>query len=317
MPRVITLNASATEIVCGLGCEGFLVLLGRMNATTRRRIRALPVCTRPRFPVDGSSVEIDVHVKARLAAGEPLYEVDAELVRALRPDVILTQSQCAVCAVSDADLDRALAPGPRPVVLSLAPAGLDDLWPNVHQVASALGMPQQAGVLMRGLRNRLARLAGAARSERPGVVCLEWLDPLMAAGNWVPALVDLAGGQELRGEAGKHSPTMTWKDLQTDDPDVLIAMPCGFDLARTRTEMARFAADPHFAKRPRGPRLSRLCRRRQPVLQPARSEARRSAEILAEILDGDRFHLRLPRQGVGAIPAMTRPILLDGAGGPN
>ena len=287
MPRVITLNASATEIVSGLGCEGFLV--GRSHECDYPpSVRSLPVCTRPRFPVDGSSLEIDSHVKAKLTAGEPLYEVDAEMVRALRPDVILTQSQCSVCAVSDADLDRALAPGPRPVVLSLAPAGLDDLWPNIHQVAAAIGMPQQAGVLMRGLRARLARLCDVAL-ERPGVVCLEWLDPLMAAGNWVPALVDLAGGQELRGEAGKHSPTMTWKDLATDDPDVLIAMPCGFDLARTRTEMARFAADPRFAKlrAVRGWRVyvvdgNQYFNRPGPRLVD-------SAEILAEILHGDRF----------------------------
>ena len=288
MPRVITLNASATEIVCGLGCEGFLV--GRSHECDYPpSIRSLPVCTRPRFPVDGTSIEIDGHVKSRLAAGEPLYEVDAEMLRALRPDLILTQSQCSVCAVSDADLDRALAPGKRPVVLSLAPAGLDDLWPNVHQVAAALGMPQQAGVLMHGLRVRLARLGDSARSERPGVVCLEWLDPLMAAGNWVPTLVDLAGGQELRGESGKHSPTMTWNDLLTDDPDVLIAMPCGFDLGRTRAEMARFAADPRFAtlRAVRSWRVyvvdgNQYFNRPGPRLVD-------SAEILAEILHGDRF----------------------------
>jgi iron complex transport system substrate-binding protein len=288
MPRVITLNASATEIVCGLGCEGFLV--GRSHECDYPpSVRDLPVCTRPRFPTDGSSLEIDVHVKRLLSAGEPLYEVDAEIVRILRPDVILTQSQCSVCAVSDADLDRALASGPRPVIVSLAPAGLDDLWPNIHQVAMALGMPQQAGVLMRSLRSRLARLGDAAQSERPGVVCLEWLDPLMAAGNWVPALVDIAGGLELRGEAGKHSPTMSWKDLQTDDPDILIAMPCGFDLARTRTEMARFAADPRFAKlrAVRGWRVyitdgNQYFNRPGPRLVD-------SAEILAEILHGDRF----------------------------
>jgi iron complex transport system substrate-binding protein len=288
VPRVITLNASATEIVCGLGCEGFLV--GRSHECDYPpSVRSLPVCTRPRFPVDGASLEIDVHVKSLLGAGEPLYEVDAELLRALRPDVILTQSQCSVCAVSDADLDRALVSGRRPVVLSLAPAGLDDLWPNIHQVAGALGMPHQAAVLMRGLRARLARLGDAARSERPGVVCLEWLDPLMAAGNWVPALVDLAGGQELRGEPGKHSPTMTWKDLVTDDPDVLIAMPCGFDLGRTRTEMTRFAADPRFAKlrAVRGWRVyvvdgNQYFNRPGPRLVD-------SAEILAEILHGDRF----------------------------
>ena len=289
MPRVVTLNASATEIVCGLGCEGFLV--GRSHECDwPPSVRSLPVCTRPRFPTDGSSAEIDAQVKSFLAAGEPLYEVDAELVRELRPDVVLTQSQCAVCAVSDADLDRALAPGqPRPTVLSLAPSGLDDLWPNIHQVADALSMPHQAAILMREIRHRLAYLSDEVPSERPAVVCLEWLDPLMAAGNWVPSLVEVAGGIEMRGVAGKHSPTMTRHDLQTDEPDILIAMPCGFDLARTRSEMARFAADPRFGqlRAVRGWRVyvvdgNQYFNRPGPRLVD-------SAEILAEILHGDRF----------------------------
>jgi iron complex transport system substrate-binding protein len=282
------LNASATEIVCGLRCEGFLV--GRSHECDwPASVRTLPVCTRPRFPTHGSSAEIDAQVKSFLAAGEPLYEVDADLIRELRPDVILTQSQCAVCAVSDADLERALGGGRRPTIVSLAPTGLDDLGPNIHQVAAALGMPQQAAILMRDVRRRLARLSDTVPSERPGVVCLEWLDPLMAAGNWVPSLVELAGGVEMRGVAGQHSPTMTWNDLLTDDPDVLIAMPCGFDLARTRSEMKRFAADPRFAKlrAVRGWRVyvvdgNQYFNRPGPRLVD-------SAEILAEILNGDRF----------------------------
>ncbi len=241
MPRVVTMIASATEIVCALGCEADLV--GRSHECDYPpSVKALPVCTAPRFEIHGSSREIDDRVKALLGEAQPIYHVDPVMLEALRPDVIITQSHCEVCAVSDKDVDRALAQAlPRaPTVVSLAPNNLAEVWTSIRIVADALKVSSRGEELIRWLQQRVDRIAQlAATAERqPTVACLEWLDPFMAAGNWVPELVTLAGGRNLFGEAGKHSPWMTFEALLVRDPDVIIAMPCGFDLKKTRIELA-------------------------------------------------------------------------------
>lgn len=251
MPRVVTLIASATEIVCALGQESALV--GRSHECDfPPAVKSLPVCTEPTFDVDGSSGDIDRRVKGVLEQALSVYRVHADLLRELRPDVIVTQSHCDVCAVSDKDVDLALGdwPGPRPRVVSLAPNDLTGVWDSIRQVASALDVPDRGAGLVRALQRRVAevRTRAAAQPRRPTVACLEWLDPLMAAGNWVPELVQLAGGENLFGEAGKHSPWMTWEGLCERDPDVIVALPCGFDLPRTRAEMAALRDRPGWAE---------------------------------------------------------------------
>lgn len=240
MPRIVTMIASATEIVCALGCEADLV--GRSHECDfPLSVKTLPVCTAPRFEIHGSSREIDERVKVLLGEAQPIYHVDPVVLEALKPDVIITQSHCEVCAVSDKDVDRALAQGkPRtPTVVSLAPNNLADVWTSIRNVADALGVSSRGEELVRSLQNRIDHIARQASTatNRPSVACLEWLDPLMAAGNWVPELVTLAGGRNLFGEAGKHSPWMTFEALVEREPDVIIAMPCGFDLEKTRIEM--------------------------------------------------------------------------------
>lgn len=293
MTRVVSLLASATEIVCALGRQGDLV--GRSHECDFPvSVKFLPICTRPRFPIEGSSAEIDERVKGLLAAGEPIYEVDAGLMRELRPDVILTQSHCVVCAVSDDDVARALIPGlePKPRVVSLAPNNLQDLWTSIADVAEAIGAGKRGQTLIQDLRQRMAAIAADALdlTTRPSVACLEWLDPLMAAGNWTPELVEMAGGLDVCGPAGKHSSWMSWDDLQKRDPDIVIALPCGFDLARTYHETLALSRHPlfktlravqsgkafvadgnQFFNRP-GPRLAE------------------SLEILADIIHPERFN---------------------------
>ena len=247
MPRVVSLIASATEIVCALGLEHLLV--GRSHECDfPASVRRLPVCTEPRFDIHGTSREIDERVKATLRSDISVYRVFEDVLRELRPDVILTQSQCAVCAVSDDDVARALGawPGPLPRVLSLQPHALADVWHDIAAVAAALDAADQGAKLLRSLRQRVADIAAAALAQptRPTVACLEWLDPLMAGGNWVPELVALAGGINLFGVAGKHSPWMSWDDLIERAPDAIIALPCGFDLARTQTEMLHMKSHP-------------------------------------------------------------------------
>jgi len=252
MPRIVSLIASATEIVCALGFEKQLV--GRSHECDYpASIRHLPICTAPKFNVDGGSREIDERVKVTLQESVSVYHVDAAQLQALRPNVLVTQSQCDVCAVSLRDVEQAVCTWgeARPHIVSLAPNALADVWTDIRQVAAALNVPERGEQLIEQLQQRMACIADRARDlpRKPTVACIEWIDPLMAAGNWMPELVDLAGGTNLFGQAGKHSPWMTWEQLCASDPDVMVVLPCGFDLARTRSEM------PALSDKPEWPRL--------------------------------------------------------------
>jgi iron complex transport system substrate-binding protein len=240
--RIVSLLASATEIVCALGLEDRLV--GRSHECDfPESIKRLPVCTSPKFAVTGSSADIDRRVKETLQSDTSVYAVDSDLLDGLRPDVIVTQAQCEVCAVSLRDVESAVARmRTQPRIVSLNPNSLADVWADVRAVAAGCGMPNRGETLVTTLRDRMRAIANrTANLARPTVACIEWIDPLMAAGNWVPELVELAGGTNLFGEPGKHSPWMTWDDLVRSDPDVIVVMPCGFDLERTKAELPALA----------------------------------------------------------------------------
>ncbi|HYT91397.1 MAG TPA: cobalamin-binding protein [Gemmataceae bacterium] len=287
MPRIVSLIASATEIVCALGFEEQLV--GRSHECDfPESIKRLPVCTAPKFAVEGSSREIDERVKATLQEATSVYEVDAQLLKELRPDVIVTQAQCEVCAVSLKDVERAVCGwlGSRPRVVSLLPNCLADVWNDIGLVAEALGVPYRGDALVEELVGRMTAVVDKVRTleQRPTVACLEWLDPLMAAGNWMPELVDLAGGVNLFGTVGRHSPWLTWEQLRERDPDVIVALPCGFDLERTLREMPALTTHTDW------PRLRAVRERRVFAVDGNQFFNRpgprlvESLEILAEIL---------------------------------
>jgi iron complex transport system substrate-binding protein len=286
----VSLIASATEIVWALGWGEDQV--GRSHECDYpEEVRRLPVCTTPRFNVTGTSRVIDERVKASLRASESLYQVDADLLQALQPDVIITQAHCEVCAVSPKDITVALGSDLEPWLVTLSPANLSDVWASIVQVAEVLGMPERGRLLVARLRKRVKKIATQAEAlgQRPTVACLEWLDPLMAAGNWVPDLVELAGGTNLFGTAGQHAPNMTFEELRQRDPDVIIAMPCGFDLDRTRTELAE------LVKRPGWDELAAVKRRRIYATDGNQFFNRpgprlvESLEILAEVLHPQAF----------------------------
>lgn len=238
-PRIISLIASATEIVCALGFESQMV--GRSHECDfPASVKRLPVCTSPKFEVEGLSYEIDERVKAILQEALSVYRVDADLLERLRPTHIITQSQCEVCAVSLRDVEQAVCQftSSQPVVVSLEPNALADVWSDIHRVAAALNALERGEELVTRLRRRMDQITAQARTarSRPTVACVEWIEPLMAAGNWAPELVEMAGGVNLFGEAGKHSPWMSWEELVAADPDVIFISPCGFDIARTTEE---------------------------------------------------------------------------------
>ena len=197
--------------------------------------------TRPKLDARAGSREIDDRVKSLVRDGLSVYEVDADGLRELAPTHILTQDQCEVCAASLGDLESALAiwTGERPKVVSLSPQTLGDVWRSIIEVAVALCAGERGSELTNSLADRLTEIAERtpSQSRRPRVACIEWLDPLMAAGNWIPELVTLAGGQNLLGRAGSHSAWLTVAELTDADPDVIVVLPCGFDLGRTREEL--------------------------------------------------------------------------------
>jgi iron complex transport system substrate-binding protein len=248
--NVVTLLPSATEIVCALGHERSLV--GRSHECDfPPSVKRLPALTEARVPVDAPSIEIDRAVKALLSQALSIYRVDAERLAELQPDLVVTQSQCDVCAVSESDVVAALAQisGTQPRIVSLAPQRLDDLWGDLRRVGEALGAAVEAESLVARLRARVDELSQRALpGPKPRVACLEWLDPLMGAGNWVPELVALAGGENLFGEVGKHSDWLTWEALCAADPEVVFIMPCGFDLPRTRAELAPLLDQPGWSQ---------------------------------------------------------------------
>ena len=240
LPRVVSLIASATETVCALGCEGALV--GRSHECDwPRSVLTLPAVSRPAFVTAGSSRAVDLALKERLARALSIYEVDGALLKRLAPDLIITQTQCEVCAVSPADVERAVCEltDRSARILALEPNGLDDVWTDIQRVAEALGVPERGAELVRQLHWRVADIErrAAALEARPRVAVVEWIEPLMAAGNWMPELVETAGGINLLGAVGLHSPPITWEQLAAADPDVIVAAPCGFDLDRTRREL--------------------------------------------------------------------------------
>jgi iron complex transport system substrate-binding protein len=247
--RIASLIPSATEIVCALGFEDRLV--GRSHECDfPPQVAALPVLTRAKLDVSRSSAGIDRDVRALVAQGLSVYEVDVEGLRRAAPDWIVTQDQCAVCAASLADVETALAQctGAAPRVLSLDPRTLGDVLRDAVRVASALGAPERGRALAERLQVRISDLGerAAGTRTRPSVALVEWIDPLMAAGNWMPELVALAGGRAIFGETGRASAWTTWEALRDADPDVLVVLPCGFDLARSRAELGPLVAQPGF-----------------------------------------------------------------------
>jgi iron complex transport system substrate-binding protein len=248
-PRIVSLIASATEIVWALGRGGDLV--GRSHECDfPPDVVRLPALTAPKFKVAGTSAEIGARVRAIVREGLSVYRVDAEALRALDPDIILTQDHCEVCAVSLADVEAATCTWTgRPVgIVSLKPDSLADAYADMRRVADALRVPAEGETLVRHVRERIAAVtARVAGRPRPRVAFVEWVEPLMAGGNWIPELIEAAGGINLFGTAGQHSDWMQWKDLAAADPDVIVVAPCGYDLARCLEELPLLEAKPGWS----------------------------------------------------------------------
>ncbi|HEY8246083.1 MAG TPA: cobalamin-binding protein [Hyphomicrobium sp.] len=288
-PRVVSLVASSTELLHALGA-GDLQVARSHECDYPPSVLKLPAITRPKFDVHGSSAEVDKRVRSLVEHGLSVYEVNADALEKLKPDVILTQDQCEVCAVSLADVERAVCKfvHGEPRIVSLRPHTMADVYADIERVAEAISRPAAGKKLIASMHERLAAVA-AKVSGRPKkrLAFIEWVDPPMSGGHWMPELIETAGGTSIFGVTGESSPWITWKEVASAKPDAILVAPCGYDIEVTRREMkplARYAiwqelravrdhnvflADGNaFFNRP-GPRLVE------------------SAEILAQILHPD------------------------------
>jgi iron complex transport system substrate-binding protein len=312
--RIVSLLASATEMIAALGCLDQLV--GRSHECDYPpTVQHVPLVSSVQIDVNASSQQIDEQIKQLAGTKDTIqgdalkalsiYSIDIALLQTLQPDVIFTQTQCEVCAVSERDVIRAIQQltGLTPRIVSLAPYRLADVWEDMLRVGEALQRQELARTLIAGYQQRLERLRDVTASLRrgqgkPRVTILEWLDPLMAAGNWTPELIDYAGGESVFGEVGQHSPWLTWQELQEANPDVIILSPCGFTLERTMVDAALleqhpvwqtlqaveseqvYAIDGNYYLNRSGPRLVE------------------SAEMLAYALWGERLGIEVDTAGI-------------------
>ncbi len=294
--RVVSLIASATEVLHALGA-GDLQVARSHECDWPDRVHGLPALTRPKFKIVGSSREIDRAVKSLVEQGLAVYEVDAAALKAIAPDVILTQDQCEVCAVSLADVERAVATWTecQATVVSLKPHTLADIKADNLRIAEALRRPQAGHALNAEMQARFealsARVAGRPKLR---LAFIEWIDPLMSCGHWMPELVSLAGGVSLFGQPGAQSAWITLDQIEAADPDVILVAPCGYDISKTRAEMVVLDANPRW-------RALRAARERRLYLADGNAFFNRpgprlveSAEIIAELIHPDvvsRTHL--------------------------
>ncbi len=287
--RVVSLLASATEIVCALGAEHTLV--GRSHECDNPDwVRRLPACSEPAFDVTVSSAQIDAEVRRRLGAGEPLYRIHGDLIRDLQPDLLITQAHCEVCAVTPGDLERSGSCAVSAKQIALSAFSLNDIFESIRQIAQALDLEAQGEALIAREQNRLDRVKErVARFAPPTVVMMEWTDPVFAMGNWGPELVEIANGRLVIGNKGEYSAAIHGEQLREADPEYLIVAPCGYTLERSLREQSVLEQYPWW-----------------PELQAVRNgnvffadgnlffnrsgmTVSRTAEIIAEILHGVSF----------------------------
>jgi iron complex transport system substrate-binding protein len=253
--RIVSLLPSTTEMVCLLGLRERLVGISH-ECDFPGSVRGLPMLTAPKVDPGARSAEIDRQVREVVASGLSVYRIDEERLRDLRPDLILTQDACAVCAVSFEEVEAAARKllGRDAAIVSLSPHRLEDVFRDILRVAEAAGVSERGVEAVAGLRARLEEVrARAASARRPRVLALEWMDPPMPAGHWTPELIRIAGGEPVLGREGVPTARTEWDRIREAAPEVLLVTPCGFKIPQTLREMPalveRLSATPAVANR--------------------------------------------------------------------
>jgi iron complex transport system substrate-binding protein len=249
--KIVSLLPAATEIVCALGLEASLV--GRSHECDYpESITHLPICSEANFPDGLSSADIDVKVKGILADALSVYTVKREVIKELSPDVVITQAQCEVCAVSLTEVEQALENylDKQAQIISLQPNCLDDIFNDIKTVAEALNVKEAGERLLEDLNERVDIIRHKLKfmENKPTIACMEWLEPIMISGNWIPELVSIAGGTPILAQPGKHSPYVSWDNIRESDPEIILLMPCGFSIERTMREINILLEQPGFGE---------------------------------------------------------------------
>ena len=248
--RIVSLLPAATEIICALGLEHQLV--GRSHECDYPPgISNLPICSSAKFLPGSDSAQIDRQVKEILSESLSIYTIDRDLIKSLAPEVIITQAQCEVCAVSLKDVELALSDllDKECQIISLQPNELDDVYGDIRMIAGQLGVENAAEELLELSAERINIIRHKLKfiTEKPTVACIEWLSPLMMAGNWTPEIIEIAGGLPILTEAGKHSSYINFQDILQAEPDIILIMPCGFSIQRTLQEISLMLDTPGWA----------------------------------------------------------------------
>jgi len=251
--RIVSFLPSATEMACALGLGDQLMGISH-ECDYPPELKGKPTVVHSVLPVERmSQAEIDAAVAERLRNGQSLYQIDEERLRAIEPDLILTQDLCQVCAPSGNEAAHALQALPnKPQVLFLTPKNLEEIFGNLRELGEATGRMQSAEKLIADGRARLATVARATRdiSRRPRVFCMEWLDPVYCSGHWVPEMVQIAGGIDELGQNGSDSIRIPWSRVLEWAPEVLVVMPCGFGLEKAAAEAAQLSRYPGWSELP-------------------------------------------------------------------
>lgn len=299
--RIASLLPSLTEVVCKLGFENQLVCRSH-ECDFPPSITHLPVVTEPKYSVSKTDQSGDIHqsITELLQQGLSIYRVDDEKLAKLQPDIIFTQDHCEVCAVSFHDLELAIQKylDKGVDVVSVSPATLDEIFDSFITVANALNCVEKGKELVKSIQGRLQEIRKKAADQyKPNVVAIEWMDPLMTGGNWMPELIEIAGGINRLSTAGEHSPWIEWEKIIEADPDILLLLPCGYSIKKTLQEVDNLTGADQWKN------LKAVKKNQVYILDGNqyfnRSGPRieESAEILAEIFHPQLFEPTLEKAG--------------------
>jgi len=290
--RIVSLLPSCTEIICRLGYRKQLVGISH-ECDYPNSILGLPVLTKARLSTEGTSIEINQSVTDLLQRGLSVYDVDATLLKSLSPDIIVTQAQCEACAVSLDQVKDIVSNWTLNLteIISLEPNTLNEVWLSFDIIAKMMGTPESSSILKTEINERFKLLKDKLKGtdQKPTVLCIEWIEPIMVAANWVPELVGLAGGKNVMSVSGTDSNFCSWDDIKKTNPDIIILMPCGFGIKRTFEDI-------HNLQNRKGWQELKAVKDNKVFVVDGNQYFNRpgprlvdSAEILAEIIHSDYF----------------------------